>query len=264
MLQPLLDALPSALALWGAGDLQGSALLFKFVSCALAAVSASEATRVAAHALVPAAVQLLQSAMCSNDVLLAISEFLSACCSSSVMSLADCCTLLLLNVPEDCAPPTPVVIHTSNVLSALLAASPACNSIILSHLSCSSSSRAAVALRVTGSLLATGCSFPDGLAASSALLLDASSPEPLRPAAAHACGLAAFADAQVLPPSSLPCIHLFEHDFRYQRSLWSLMHACMCAGLWVVSLAPYQRKFPPPGCRRRPRGPPPSPSHIRF
>jgi hypothetical protein len=79
-----------------------------------------------------------------------------------------------------------------------LAASPACNSLLLSTLSGSSAARAAVALRVTGSLLAAGCPFPDGLAASSALLLNASSPDLLRPAAAHACGLAAFADAQVL------------------------------------------------------------------
>jgi hypothetical protein len=246
MLQPLLDALPSALALWGAGDLQVSALLFKFVSCALGAVSASEATRGAAHALVPAAVQLLQSAMCSNDVLVAISEFLSACCSNSVMSLADCCTLLQLSVPEDCAPPSPVVIHTSNVLSALLAASPACNSIILSHLSGSSSSRSAVALRVTGSLLAAGCSFPDGLAASSALLLDASSPEPLRPAAAHACGLAAFADAQVVlsSPHSFAFLH-FVHGFHLQRRLLpSLMHACVQG--FGLSLLPHISASSPP------------------
>ena len=198
MLQPLLEVLPSALALWGAGDLQGSALLFKFVSCALESVAAPVATRVAALALVPAAVQVLQTAMCSSDVLAATSEFLSACCRSSVMSLADCCSMLLHNVPEDCPPPSSIVMHTSTVLSALLAASSACNSLLLSHLSGPIPARAAVALRASGSLIAAGCPFSDGLASSTALLLDASSPEPLRPAAAYACGLAAFADPQVL------------------------------------------------------------------
>ena len=197
MLRPLVEVLPSALALWGTGDLQGSALLFKFMSSALVSVPAPEATRSAARALVPAAVQLLQSAMCSSDVLSATSEFLSACCSSTIMTHNDCCSLLLQNIPEDCPPPSPIVLHTSSVLSSLLAASPACNSLLLSTLSGSSAARAAVALRVTGSLLAAGCPFPDGLAASSALLLNASSPDLLRPAAAHACGLAAFADAQV-------------------------------------------------------------------
>ena len=198
MLQPLLDVLPSALALWGASDLQGSALMFKFFSCALVSVAASEATRVAANALVPAAIQLLQSTMSSSEVLAAISDFLSACCCSSVMSLADCCTSLLLHVQQDSLPASSIVMHTSTVLSSLLAASPTCNSILLSHISGSSPSRAAVALRVTGSLLAAGCPFPEGLAAASALLLNASSPEPLRPASAHACGVAAFSDAQVL------------------------------------------------------------------
>jgi hypothetical protein len=198
MLQPLVNVLPSALALWGSSDLQGSALLFKFVSCALVSVPAPEAIRSAARVLVPNAVQLLQSAMCSSDVLTAISELLSACCSSTIMTHNDCCSLLLQNIQEDCPPPSPIVLHTSSVLSSLLAASPACNSFLLSTLSGSSAARSAVALRVTGSLLAAGCPFPDGLAASSALLLNASSPELLRPAAAHACGLAAFADAQVL------------------------------------------------------------------
>ena len=193
--------LPSALALWGSADLQGSALLFKFVSCALETVTTPDSVRVAALSLVPAAVQVLQSAMCSSDVLVATGEFLSACCRSNVTSLADCCSLLLRNVTEDCPSSSPIVIHTSTVLSALLAASPACNSIILSHLSGSSSARAAVALRVVGSLIAAGCPFPEGLKASSALILDPSSPEPLRPAAAYACGLAAYADAQVLHAS---------------------------------------------------------------
>lgn len=218
MLQPLLEVLPSALTLWGAADLQGSALLFKFVSCALESVAAPEATRLAANALVPAAVQLLQSAMCSSDVLLATSEFLSACCNSNVMSLADCCSLLLRHVPEDCSTSSPIVMHTSTVLSALLAASPACNTLLLSHLSGSSLARAAVALRVSGSLIASGCPFPDGLAASSALLLNASSPEPLRSAAAHACGLAAFADAQVLL-----ALHLMCH-IRVPVSCWTYFH----------------------------------------
>jgi hypothetical protein len=161
-------------------------------------VSAPDTARAAARTLVPAAIQVIQSSVCSSDVLQAISEFFSACCSSSVMSLADCCSMLLLSVPEDCPTSSPIVINTSTVLSVLLSASTVCNSLLVAHLSGPCHARSAVALRVTGSLLASSCPFPEGLAASSSMLLNASSPEPLRPAAAHACGLAAYADAQVL------------------------------------------------------------------